>query len=192
MGRPDAQLHRRRQRACRQVARRRAAGDLDAVRSAPATRPSWRTMAGSTRCIASATAARGRDRGRPKKPSSRSTRRPGRRSGSTSTRRGARTSALAPARTRRRSSSAIASSRSAPTSSCSRSTSERQDPVVARSHQGIQLTRAAHSARRQDRLWLQPDRLPRHDHLQCRRARAIGDGVSAKRRRASSGRAATS
>ena len=35
----------------------------------------------------------------------------------------------------------------------------------------------------EDRLRLQPDRVPRHDHLQRRRARAVGDGVSSERRR---------
>ena len=45
-------------------------------------------------------------------------------------------------------------------------------PVVARSHQGIQLARAADQAGREDRLRLQPDRLSRHDHLQRRAAPA--------------------
>ena len=58
-----------------------------------------------------------------------------------------------------------------------------KDRVVARPHQGICLSGAADSSRGQDRLWVQSHRLRRHDHLQRRRSRAIGDGVSSSRRR---------
>ena len=47
----------------------------------------------------------------------------------------------------------------------------------------LQLAGAAAASERQDRLWLQPDRLARHDHLQRRRTGAVGDGVPSERRR---------
>ena len=56
-----------------------------------------------------------------------------------------------------------------------------KDPLVARPDQGVQLTRVAHPPGREDRLRMQPDRIPRHDHLQRGRSGPVGDGVPAER-----------
>ena len=140
--------------------------------------------AGSTRCIAPATAAPNRARGTPKRPSSPWTRPTARRCGNTHI------------PSRREDFSFGAGPHSTPLIVGDRlftigtnkqlfafDKTQRQGALVARFHQGLQLARAADPAGRQDRIRLQPDCLSRHDHLQRRRPGTVGDGVPPKRRR---------
>ena len=186
MGRPDARFPRPVDRTRGHVAGRRPAGRVDAPARHRSLRDRRDDDGGCSRCIAPATAARRSDRGSTKRRSSRSMRRPARRSGSTRIRRGrdSRISASARARTRRRWSSAIACSRPARISSCSRSTSAAGK--VLWSHDLIKEFKSPELLIRpvvKVGIRLQPDRVPRHDHLQRRRTGPVGDGVPAVGRR---------
>ncbi len=184
MGWTRSQFHRLRDRPGGEVARRRTAGAVE-----PSARPRTfgdrrRRRAGCSRCTAPATAARrqgpwdaeervvaldaktGKTIWEHKYPS--------RRRGLQLRRR----PALDAARRRR----PRVHDRHEPAVVRVRQTN-RQGALVARLHQGVQSPELLDPADREDRLRLQPDRLRRHDHLQRRRSRTVGDGVPAERRR---------